>query len=136
MRRIVFTLFCFFIAAAARADAANPSQVACDSSRIGARELADCLRTASDKSERELASALEAALKSVDGKPKMLATRKTRWKHFLNDSQTQWTSWRDAECQDLAPLETAAATGGGDPKLACIIDFNTRRTMDLKLRYP
>ena len=114
----------------------RPSQAACDPARIGARELADCLRTASDKSERELATALDAALKSIDAKPKMLASQKARWKRFLNDSEAQWTSWRDAECQDLAPLETGMAAKGGDPRLACIIDENTRRAADLKARYP
>jgi uncharacterized protein YecT (DUF1311 family) len=136
MRRIVFALCCVCLAAGARADAIPPSQAACDFHRIGARELADCLRNASQKSEHDLAATLEAAQKAIDAKPKMLATRKARWKRFLADSQTQWTSWRDAECQDLAPLEVSADSGGGDPKLACIIDYNTRRAADLKARYP
>ena len=106
---------------------------ACDPARIGGRELADCLRTASEKSERDLAAALAAALKTIDAQPKMLAARKSRWKRFLNDSQTQWQSWRDEECQDLAPLERP---GAGDPRLSCIIDRNTRRVEDLRARYP
>ena len=75
-----------------------------------------------------------SAQKAIDAKPKMLATRKARWKRFLNDSQAQWSTWRDEECQDLAPLEADA--GGGDPRLACIIDHNARRAADLKARYP
>jgi uncharacterized protein YecT (DUF1311 family) len=128
MRR--FALSCLVVLAASSARAAP----VCDPAQIGARELADCLRTASDKSERDLASALEAALKSIDAKPKMLTTRKTRWKRFLNDSQAQWTSWRDEECQDLAPLESPP--NGGDPRLACIIERNTKRAEDLRARYP
>ena len=128
MRRIALALTLCLAAAAAQA------QTACDPARIGARELADCLRTASDKSERDLATTLEAALKSIDAKPKMLATRKARWKRFLNDSQTQWSSWRDEECQDLAPLEFAGAPG--DPRLACLIEHNQRLIADLKARYP
>jgi uncharacterized protein YecT (DUF1311 family) len=108
---------------------------ACDPARIGAKELADCLRAASETSERDLTAALAAALKSIDAKPKMLSARKTRWKRFLNDSQAQWQSWRDEECQDLAPLETPTASGG-DPRLTCIIDRNTRRVEDLRARYP
>ena len=130
MRRFFLFVALTLAASGARAEAAP----ACDPARIGARELADCLRTASDKSERDLASALEAALKSIDAKPKMLATRKARWKRFLNDSQAQWTTWRDEECQDLAPLESTAS--GGDPRLACIIERNARRTEDLRARYP
>ena len=132
MRRYVLALAFGLAAAAAHAEGAAPP--ACDPARIGARELADCLRTASEKSERELAGALDAALKSIDAKPKMLATRKARWKRFLNDSQTQWSSWRDEECQDLAPLEQAGAPG--DPRAACLIERNQRRAADLKARYP
>ncbi len=134
MRRFVLVLGCLFIASVARAEATKPSQNACDPARIAARELADCLRSASEKSERDLASAIEGAQKAIDAKPKMLAARKARWKRFLNDSQAQWSTWRDEECQDLAPLEADA--GSGDPRLACIIDHNTRRTADLKARYP
>jgi len=130
-----FILFTLLAAASpAIADSAPPPPPACDPQRIGARDLADCLRTASDKSEKELAAALEAALKSIDSKPKILATRKARWKRFLNDSQTQWASLRDQECQDLAPLETQG--GAGDPRLACLIEHNDKRTAELKARYP
>ncbi len=124
-----------FLIASALAHAQGASAPACDPARIGARELADCLRNASEKSDREVTAALDAALKSIDAKPKMLSTRKARWKRFLNDSQAQWQNWRDQECQDLAPLETPAA-GGGDPRLACLIDRNTRRAADLRARYP
>ena len=134
MRRFVFASIWLVAAFGAGAHAAGGAPPVCDSARIGARELADCLRTASEKSERDLAAALEAALKSIDAKPKMLATRRARWKRFLNDSQTQWAAWRDEECQDLAPLESAP--GGGDPRLACIADRNARRAEDLKARYP
>jgi len=136
MRLVAIFIVCLIFAAAARAEDPKPSLAACDPERIGAKELADCLRTASDKSERELTAALDAALKSIDGKPKMLSSQKGRWKRFLNDSQAQWTSYRDSECQDLAPFETGMAAKGGDPRLACIIDENSRRTMDLKARYP
>lgn len=115
--------------------ATNVRAAACDPARIGGRELADCLRAASEKSDRDVAAALAAAMKTIDAQPKMLAARKARWKRFLNDSQTQWQSWRDEECQDLAPLETPAA-GGGDPRLTCIIDRDTRRVEDLRARYP
>ena len=134
MRRIALILTCLFLASGASAQQEKPPTPVCDSARIGARELADCLRTASDKSEQALQSAFAAALKSIESKSKIMATRKTRWKRFLNDSQTQWAAWRDEECQDLAPLEAAGA--GGDPRLACLIDHNAHRTADLKARYP
>jgi uncharacterized protein YecT (DUF1311 family) len=136
MRLVAILFICLIFAAAARAENPRPSLAACDPDRIGAKELADCLRTASDKSERDLAAALDAALKTIDAKPKMLSSQKGRWKRFLNDSQAQWTSYRDSECQDLAPFETGMAAKGGDPRLACSIDENSRRTADLKARYP
>jgi uncharacterized protein YecT (DUF1311 family) len=141
MRRVVLVLALAFAASGARGEAVKitpgegvKAAPACDPSRIGAKELADCLRAASEKSERDLTAALEAALKSIDARPKMLSTRKSRWKRFLNDSQAQWQSWRDEECQDLAPLEAPGA-GGGDPRLTCVIDRNTRRAADLRARY-
>lgn len=124
----------FLLSLLAAASPAEADPQACDPARIGARELADCLRTASDKSDKELAVALDAALKSIDAKPKILATRRARWKRFLSDSQTQWASLRDQECQDLAPLEAQSSIG--DPRLACLIDHNEKRVADLKARYP
>ena len=134
MRRIALALTCIALVSSASAQQEKPPTSVCDAARIGARELADCLRTASEKSEAAMQSALAAALKSIESKPKIMATRRARWKHFLNDSQTQWAAWRDEECQDLAPLE--ATTTGGDPRLACLIERNLRRTADLKARYP
>jgi uncharacterized protein YecT (DUF1311 family) len=132
MRRLALVLTLVFTGSAAYAE--GPPPPTCDPARIGARELADCLRAASEKSEREMTGALDAALKSIDSKPKMLATRRARWKRFLNDSQAQWASWRDEECQDLAPLEQAGSPG--DPRLSCLIELNGRRAADLKARYP
>jgi uncharacterized protein YecT (DUF1311 family) len=124
----------FLLSLLAAASAAEADPQVCDPAKIGARDLADCLRSASDKSDKDLAAALDAAIKSIDAKPKILATRRTRWKRFLSDSQTQWASLRDQECQDLAPLE--AATSVGDPRLSCLIDHNEKRAADLKARYP
>ena len=131
MMRFFLALSLLILASVAQADPVVP---ACDPQRIGARDLADCLRTASDKSEKDLAAAIEAAQKAIDSRPKILATRKARWKRFLADSQTQWASFRDQECQDLAPLE--AQSSAGDPRLACLIDHNAKRAADLKARYP
>ena len=131
MMRFFLALSLLTFASVAQADPVVP---ACDPQRIGARDLADCLRTASDKSEKDLAAAIEAAQKTIDSRPKILATRKARWKRFLADSQTQWASFRDQECQDLAPLEAQSSVG--DPRLACLVDHNAKRAADLKARYP
>ena len=120
----------------AAASEPRPSQTACDASKIGARELAECMRNAADKSDKELASAVEAAVKSIETRNGLLSSQRSRWKRSLNDAEAQWIGWRDSECQDVAPFEAGMGAKGGDPRLACIIDQNARRVADLKARYP
>ena len=136
MRLIVFVLSFALASPAAFADDLRPSRVDCDSGKIGARELADCLRASSEKSDAQLRAAIEAAVKSVDSKPKMMGSQKARWKRSLNEAQAQWLTWRDAECQDVAPFEAGMNAKGGDPRLSCIIDQNALRLADIKSRYP
>jgi uncharacterized protein YecT (DUF1311 family) len=137
MRRSLLCLaLCSVLAASAWADGSRPSQVLCDSKKIGARELADCLRAAADRSEKELAAVLENAAKSVDGRAGLLAGQKARWKRSLNESQAQWLTWRDTDCQDVAPFEAGMNAKGGDPRLACVIDHNAQRIEEMKARYP
>ena len=123
-------------ASCASADVARPSQTLCNSKKIGARELADCLRAAADKSEKDLAAVLDGAAKSVDGRAGLQSGQKARWKRSLNESQAQWLGWRDTDCQDVAPFEAGMTAKGGDPRLACIIDHNAQRIEEMKARYP
>jgi len=122
--------------ASAAASEPRPSQLTCDVTKIGARELAECLRANADRAEQDLAAAIDAALKNIDAHPGVLASQKARWKRSLNDAQAQWIGWRDAECQDVAPFEAGMSAKGGDPRLACIIDRDADRVADLKARYP
>jgi uncharacterized protein YecT (DUF1311 family) len=121
---------------AAAADEARPSQLACDAKKIGARELAECLRASADRADRDLAASVDAAIKSIDGRAGVLSSQKARWKRSLNDAEAQWIGWRDSECQDVAPFEAGMSAKGGDPRLACIIDHDAQRIADLKSRYP
>jgi uncharacterized protein YecT (DUF1311 family) len=137
MRRSFFTLaMCIAAAPAAFAQDVRPSQLQCDSKKIGARELADCLRAAADRSEKELAGVIEAAIKSVDTRVGLLSAQKARWKRSLNESEAQWVGWRDTDCQDVAPFEAGMSAKGGDPRLACIIDRDAQRIAEMKARYP
>ena len=120
----------------AAAEDMRPSQLACDARKIGARDLADCLRSAADRADRELAGAVEAATKSIETRQGLLSSQKLRWRRSLTDSQVQWVNWRDAECQDVAPFEAGMAAKGGDPRLSCIIDYDSQRVASLKARYP
>ena len=69
VRSLVFAAAVVALCPLAQAENAHPSQAACDAAKIGARELADCLRTGADQSDRELAKAVEAAIKSIDAPP-------------------------------------------------------------------
>lgn len=125
-----------FAPTAAAADELRPSQAACDAKKIGARELAECLRMNADRADKELNASIEAAIKSIEGRAGVMSSQKARWKRSLNDAEAQWIGWRDAECQDVAPFEAGMNAKGGDPRLACIIDRDAQRVADIKSRYP
>jgi uncharacterized protein YecT (DUF1311 family) len=135
MRFLVFAAAALAFSPLAHAEDAHPSQTACDAAKIGARELADCLRTTADKADRELAVTVEAAIKSIDARPGLLSSQKGRWRRSLNDAQGQWVAWRDSECQDVAPFESGMDAKAGDPRLRCIIDYDAERVSSLKARY-
>jgi uncharacterized protein YecT (DUF1311 family) len=135
MRTLVLAAAAVALSSFARAEDARPSQAVCDPAKIGARELAECLRTNADSSDRQLARAVEAAVKSIDARQGLLSSQKARWRRALNDAQAQWVAWRDGECQDVAPFESPDAKGG-DPRLRCIIDYDAERVASLKARYP
>ena len=116
--------------------AARPSQSVCDDKKLGSRDLADCLRIGADHADSELRAAVDAAIKSIDARQGLLSSQKARWRRSLSDAQAQWTSWRDEECQDVAPFEAGMAAKGADPRLACIIDYDAERVASLKARYP
>ena len=121
----------------ASTQAQSAALTACDTKKVGAKDLADCLRIASEKSERDLAAAFEAIGKAIDGRPGLQGGQKARWKRSLNDAQALWLRYRDADCQDVAPFEQGIGkTGGGDSRLTCIIDQNDRRIGEIKARYP
>src|SRR5579872_4787595 len=135
MKSLIASALVLLAAGSALADAPRPSELACDAKKIGAKDLAGCLRAAADRSDKELAGALEAAVKSIETRPGLLAAQKARWKRSLNDSQALWLNWRDADCQDVAPFEAGMSAKGGDPRLGCIIDHDVQRVDELKARY-
>ena len=136
MRRLALALLVGLASATVFAQGAKPSQVACDSSKLGGRELADCLRAGAERSDRDLSDAVAAAIKSIDGKPGLLSSQKARWRRSINEAQAQWVNWREVECQDVAPFEAGMGSKGADPRLACILDVNAARIASLKARYP
>jgi uncharacterized protein YecT (DUF1311 family) len=136
MRSLVLAVSAVAFCSVARAEETRPSQTVCDSTKLGGRELADCLRTGADRADRELATVVEAAIKSIEGRQGLLSSQKARWRRSLNDAEAQWVAWRDSECQDVAPFESGMTAKGADPRLACIIDYDAQRVTSLKARYP
>ena len=62
MRLVLLAAALSLVGAAATPAAAaepRPSQAACDTAKLGARDLADCLRSAADKGDRDLRAAVE-----------------------------------------------------------------------------
>jgi uncharacterized protein YecT (DUF1311 family) len=136
MRPLVLAAAMIALSPLARAEDARLSQTVCDAAKIGARELAECLRTNADKSERQLAGVVEAAIKSIDTRQGLMSSQKGRWRRSFADAQAQWVAWRDSECQDVAPFEAGMDAKSGDPRLRCIIDYDAERISNLKARYP
>jgi len=136
MRPVVFAAAAIALCPFARAEDVRPSLAACDGAKIGARELADCLRTNADRADKQLAATVDAAIKSIDARQGLLSSQKARWRRSLSDAQAQWVAWRDSECQDVAPFESGMDAKGGDPRLRCIIDYDAGRVASLKARYP
>jgi uncharacterized protein YecT (DUF1311 family) len=136
LRTLVLAAAAITFISFARAEDARPSKAVCDATKIGARDLAECLRSNADKADKELAATVEAAIKSIEARQGLLSSQKARWRRSLNDAQSQWVAWRDSECQDVAPFESGADAKGGDPRLRCIIDYDAERVSSLKARYP
>lgn len=135
MRALVFGA-AVGLCALAPAEAASPSQMACDAAKIGARELAECLRITAERAEKNLGAVVDEAIKSINARQGLLSSQKGRWRRSLSDAQAQWVAWRDSECQDVAPFESGMDAKAGDPRLRCIIDYNAERASSLKARYP
>lgn len=135
MRPFVFAVVAIALCPLAEVYAANPSETACDAAKIGARELAECLRTAADQADRDLAKAVDAATRSIDARQGLMSSRKARWRRSLNDAEAQWVAWRDSECQDVAPFESGRDPKAGDPRLRYIIDYDAERASSLNARY-
>ena len=136
MRTLALAAAAIVLCSFAQADDARPSQAACDANKIGARELAECLKTGADKADKDLAATFDAALKSIETRQGLLSSQKARWRRSLADAEAQWVAWRDSECQDVAPFESGLDPKSGDPRLRCIIDYDAERVSSLKARYP
>lgn len=140
MRKSAIGVLLMLAAVAARpalGEDLRPSQVACNTNKLGGRDLAECLRSAVETSERDLAATMDAALKVIGSRQGVMSSQKSRWRRSLTEAESQWVNWRDVECQDVAPFEAGISTrGGADPRLSCVIDANALRVASLKARYP
>ena len=111
-------LCCVGSAAAAAAEDARARRSSPATRRRSARAISpNACAAAADTPTAELRAAVDAAIKSIDARQGLLSSQKARWRRSLSEAQAQWTSWRDSECQDVAPFEAGMAAKGGDPRL-------------------
>ena len=141
MRSLILSIALSLVACAAAAPAfadgaPRPSETVCDAKKLGSRDLAECLRMGAQHADSELQAVVAAAIKSIDSRQGIMSSQKARWRRSLSESQAQWTTWRDSECQDVAPFEAGIEAKGADPRLSCIIDYDAERVASLKARYP
>jgi uncharacterized protein YecT (DUF1311 family) len=108
----------------------------CDIRKLQPREYSECLRKAQDDSDRALRERISTIAAIIDKTPGMQPAQKTRWRKAVEDGQGLWMRFRNAECQELTPFETASKTRVAEEQRVCILDYNALRMNQLSLRYP
>jgi uncharacterized protein YecT (DUF1311 family) len=57
------------------------------------------------------------------------------WEAALRASQRAWVAFRDADCNDLMPMEWSGGTGTTSAVLGCMIEKTKARSKELSERY-
>lgn len=123
----------------AAAQGQEPLRIAdtlCDSRKLQPRDYADCLRKAHEDSDRLMRDQINAINGMIDRTPGLARPQITRWKKALDDSQSLWMRFRNGECQEMTPFETANKNRMAEEQRVCILDHNRRRMAALQQRYP
>jgi uncharacterized protein YecT (DUF1311 family) len=108
----------------------------CDVRRLQPRELGECLRKAQEDSDRAMRDRLQAIAGIIDQAKDAVPPQKLRWKRALDEAQTMWLRFRNAECQELTPFESANKNRLAEEQRICLIEHNARRMEELARRYP
>jgi uncharacterized protein YecT (DUF1311 family) len=124
------------LAASARAQDPRPSQTACDRSKLGSgRAYVECLEAAVRTADEAMRTAHERARAAIDARGDLAPMQRTRWKNALEEAMSAFITFRNIECQNVAPYEGGGRIGVFEQRLACLIDKATTRAHDLDMRY-
>jgi uncharacterized protein YecT (DUF1311 family) len=133
---------CAFMAAMILSGAAHSQDVSrvadtlCDARKLSPRDYTECLRKAQEESDRLMRDRILAIAASIDKAPGLAKPQIARWKKALDDSQALWVRFRNGECQEMTPFETANKNRMAEEQRVCILDHNQRRMGALLQRYP
>jgi uncharacterized protein YecT (DUF1311 family) len=108
----------------------------CDGRKLPPRDYTECLRKAQEESDRTMRDRIVAIAAVIDRTPALQPQQKARWKKALDDSQGLWMRFRNGECQELTPFESANKTRLAEEQRVCILEHNNRRMAELQQRYP
>ncbi len=115
----------------------RPSAQRCDPAGLIGRAYVECLTQANIATEAEREAALKRALDVVGTRESTFPAQRARWKRSLEEAETLWIRLRNSECQEVAPFEAGPRRADiFAARLACLIDYNVRRTEELVRRYP
>lgn len=109
------------------------------------RAYLDCLSREQRASERHVTHAVAAARASIEARGELQPAQRRRWIGLLDEAQSRFVSWRDFECQSIAPYEggggqkTIGGRLGGvgvlEQRITCLIGLNHTRAADIERRY-
>lgn len=132
-----------FVLAALPAQGQEPG--ACVRGTGEPRAYLDCLSREQRASERRVVHAVAAAGKAIEARPELQPAQRRRWIGLLEEAQGRFVSWRDFECQSIAPYEggggekTIGGRLGGvgvlEQRMTCLIGLNQERAADIERRY-
>jgi uncharacterized protein YecT (DUF1311 family) len=122
--------------APAEASDSRPVSSICEREKLPGRGYIECLETALRDSDRALTEANLRAQARIEARADLAVTQRTRWKNVLEEAQGQFIRFRNFECQNVAPYEgSGGRIGAFEERLACLVEKNTARRLDLLQRY-
>jgi uncharacterized protein YecT (DUF1311 family) len=122
--------------APAEASDSRPVSSICEREKLPGRGYIECLETALRDSDRALIEASLRAQAQIEARSDLAVTQRTRWKNVLEEAQGQFIRFRNFECQNVAPYEgSGGRIGAFEERLACLVEKNTARRLNLLQRY-
>ncbi|WP_428031132.1 lysozyme inhibitor LprI family protein [Ancylobacter sp.] len=132
-----------FGALAPAALAGSPAE--CRRQNADPRGYLDCLNLLQKTGEDELQRSVIGVTAVIEARADLQPAQRRRWIGLFEESQGRFVSWRNFECQSIAPFEgegprqsVGGRMGGAgviEQRLVCLIGHNERRARDLAARY-